>query len=599
VLGRRIETEAMRADGSELPVELAITQVETDRSLFVGYLRDISARRQRESELAAASRSLEEAEMRFRTLLERLPSIAYRAGLGSKGEWKYVSPQIEEILGYTQAEWLSDPTFWEKRMHPDDVDEVIAEELRCAAEGRALDVEYRIYARDGRVVWLRDRASIGVSDEEGCKVVEGLMTDITERKRAEAQLLYLVDHDDLTGLLTRRGFENALDRILAEQSLRDGVAVVIIDLDHLKRVNDSLGHAAGDRVIREVAAMLRDCLRGEETLARLSGDEFGLLMPGIDEDAARARVLGLLDVVRDRGGSGTITASAGIAMAANVARVTAADLLIAADTALYEAKDAGRDRVSVFTGKNRERLELVGRVREAIEGEKLILYSQPLIDLRNGEVWAEELLVRMRGTDGEVISAAQFVPIAENFGLIKLIDRWVVSQALDLAAQGRRMTVNLSAASITDLDLIRSACGRLKRERIDPDLLVFEITETTATPAIVSLQEFAAVVERAGCHLALDDVGTGFGSLTYMRHLPFRYLKIDMEFVRGAAESPADARIVRSLTSIAHGFGMRTVAEGVEDASVLEQLKAFGVDYAQGYHLGRPAPVDFSPRPGA
>lgn len=592
MLGRRVEVQAIRADGSELEVELAIARVEAAGGpLFVGYVRDITERRRREHELEAASRSLREAELRHRTLLENLPSITYRAGLGYAGGWEYISPKVEDILGYSQSEWISDASFWEKRMHPDDTARVIEEENRCAAEGRALDVEYRIHAHDGRVVWLRDRASIGEPDANGRRVVEGLMTDITERKRAEERLQHLVDHDDLTGLLNRRGLERELSNGLKHGALGSGGAVVVIDLDHLKRINDSLGHAAGDRVITELASMLRGCMRANDLVARLSGDEFGLVMPGIGEAAAHRRVLRLLDAVRGRQGSAAITASAGIAMVTDDARVTAADLLIAADTALYEAKNTGRDRVSVFSGDNRNRLEWVSRVRAAIEDEQLILYSQPLVDLRAGGVWAEELLVRMRDEDGEVIPARHFIPIAESFGLIRQVDLWVVSRAIDLAAQGRRVCVNLSAASIADLELIRSACDRLRREGIDSDLIVFEITETVATPAIESLREFSTVVERAGCHLALDDVGTGFGSLTYLRHLPFRFLKIDAEFVRGVAESSADARIVRALVSIAEGFGMRTVAEGVEDASVLEQLKTFGIDYAQGYHLGRPAPV--------
>ena len=591
LLGRRVELEAMRADGSEFPVEVTITRVDGERPLFAGYLRDITERRRRERELESTSRSLERAERRHRTLLERLPSIAYRAELGYEGRWLYISPQVEDILGYTQAEWRSDPRFWEERMHPEDVDRVIAEEHRCATEGCALDIEYRMIASDGRTVWLRDRASVGTSPEQGAAIVEGLMTDITERVLAEQRLRHLVDHDDLTGLLSRRGFEDELNRRLGNGALGAGGAVAVIDLDHLKRINDSLGHDAGDRVIKEIAAVLRTCLRDGDLFARLSGDEFGLLMPGIGQASARGRVGELLDVVRSREGPSAITASAGIAMVTDAHNLAAADLLIAADTALYEAKNAGRDRVGVFSGDSRRRLEWVSRVRTAIDEERLTLYSQPVIDLRSGEVWAEEMLVRMLDDAGEPIPARQFIPVAESFGLIRQVDRWVVSRALDLATEGRRVSVNLSAASITDRELIRLVESRMGEGAIDPDRVIFEITETVATPAVESLRGFGALVDQLGCSLALDDVGTGFGSLTYLRHLPFRYLKIDSEFVRGVAESPADARIVRSLVSIAEGFGMRTVAEGVENALVLGHLGGFGIDYAQGYHLGRPAPA--------
>jgi len=590
-LGTWIEFVGQRADGTEFPLEVAIARIESDPVLFVSQLRDISARRERDLELAEVNRSLEEAERRHRTLLENLPSITYRAGLGHGGGWEYISPQVEDVLGYTPEEWMADPDLWERAMHPDDVDRVIAEENRCAATRTALDVEYRLRHRNGDIVWVRDRASVGELAEGGRQIVEGLLWDITDRKSAEEQLQHLVDHDDLTGLYNRRGFERELDARMQAGELDQGGAIAIIDLDHLKRVNDSLGHAAGDHVIREVAAMLRARMRDSDLFSRLSGDEFGLLMPGIDAEVARQRVLELLDLVRRREGTSAITASAGIAMVSDVEGVQAADMLVAADTALYEAKDGGRDRVAVFTGEKRETLHWVSRVRTAIEQEELMLFAQPLVDLRTGEVFAEELLVRMLGEDGEPIPAGQFIPIAESFGLIRRLDRWVVGQALQLAAGGRRVSVNLSAASINDRRLVHMIESEMRATELDPDLLIFEITETVATPAIESLREFATRVERLGCNLALDYVGTGFGSLTYLRHLPFRFLKIDAEFVRGLTESAADARIVSSLVSIARGFGMRTVAEGVENEELLSRLGDFGIDYAQGYHLGRPGPL--------
>jgi diguanylate cyclase (GGDEF)-like protein/PAS domain S-box-containing protein len=591
-LNRWIEFIGRRGDGTEFPVEVAITRIDGDSVLFVSHLRDISARVERDEKLDEARRSLEEAERRYRTLLENLPSITYRAGLGYAGGWEYISPQVEEILGYTPEEWMSDPDFWERRMHPDDLDRVINEENRCMEEGIELDIEYRLYHRSGDIVWVRDRASVAEVKADGTQMVDGLLADVTDRRSAEEQLRHLVDHDDLTGLYNRRGFERELMARMESGDLEHGGAIAILDLDHLKRINDSLGHAAGDRVIREIAAMLRGRLRETDLFARLSGDEFGLLMADIDMDVARERVLELLDLVRRREGSSVITASAGIAMISDADGVEAADLLIAADTALYEAKNGGRDRLAVFTGENRETLQWVSRVRSAIENEELVLYAQPIVDLRTGGVFAEELLVRMLNEKGEPIAAGQFIPIAESFGLIRQLDRWVVKESLKLAAAGRRVSVNLSAASITDRRLVHMIDTEMRATKLDPDLLIFEITETVATPAIESLREFATRVERLGANLALDDVGTGFGSLTYLRHLPFRYLKIDAEFVRGLTDSAADARIVRSLVSIAAGFGMRTVAEGVENEQLLSKLGDFGIDYAQGYHLGRPAPID-------
>lgn len=537
--------------------------------------------------------SLAEAERRVRTLIERLPSITYRAGLGTEGEWTFVSPQIEEILGYTVEEWTSDVTFWEQHMHPDDLDRVLAEETLCADEGRSLDIEYRMQTGDGRTIWVRDRASVGERESSGVMMVEGLITDVTEQRAAEDRLRYLADHDELTGLLNRRGFEVAAEGVIAGDGLPAGRgAMVIVDLDHIKRVNDTLGRATGDRVIAEIASMLEAELAPGYVFGRLDSDEFGILIPGVGEAQALERAGSLLSVIRARQGAAALTASAGIALVERGMGVSCADLLTAADIALHQAKEAGRDRAVVFTGEDRGRLEWVGHVRKAIDEERLVLYSQPIVDMATGVPWTEELLVRMIDPVSQrPIAAGEFVPTAERFGLIRGLDHWVVGQALKLVASGRRVSANISAASIGDRDLTELVSRELAASGADPSLLTFELTETAATPAIEALRDFTTRVQQLGCGLSLDDVGTGFGSLTYLRHLPFTELKIDMQFVRGMLESNADARIVESLVVIARGLGIRTVAEGIETAALIEPLREMGVDCGQGYLFGRPAPV--------
>jgi len=548
-------------------------------------------------ERVRVSESLQQAERRVRTLIERLPSITYRAGLGADGEWTFVSPQIEEILGYTVEEWTADKSFWENHMHPDDVEWVLEEESRCAAESRPLDVEYRIQTKDGRMIWVRDRASIGIESSTGVCVVEGLITDITEQKAAEDRLRYLADHDELTGLLNRRGFEREANRVIGADGLpADRGAMLIVDLDYLKRVNDTLGRSTGDRVVAEISRLLEADLGPGCVFGRLDSDEFALLVPGVGEAQAMERAGSLLSIVRSRPGAATLTASAGVALVERSMGVSAADLLTAADIALHQAKQAGRDRAVLFTGEDRGRLEWVGHVRKAIDEDRLVLYSQPIVDMATGAPCGEELLARMIDPlSGRPISAAQFVPTAERFGLIRKLDHWVVGQALGLVAGGRRVSANISAASIGDRELTELVGSGLASNGADPSLLTFEITETAATPAIESLRDFTSRVELLGCGLSLDDVGTGFGSLTYLRHLPFTELKIDMQFVRGMLESNADARIVESLIVIASGLGMRTVAEGVEDPALIGPLRKLGVDMGQGYLFGRPAPIVLSP----
>lgn len=590
LLGRRIELPAVRSDGSELQVELTVTRADGDAPRFVGYLRDISDQLRKDAEL-------EDAERRYRRLVERLPCVSYLAEYGAEGRWHYVSPQIQEMLGYTPQEWLAEERLWLSRVHPDDRERILAEEDRCAAEGLPFDLEYRMHARDGRLVWVRDAAAIGRRGADGQVEVEGLLTDITAQKLAEEELRYRANHDDLTDLFSRRRFEEELERYTSSSNGAGG-AVLILDLDHLKFVNDSLGHDVGDGILRGVAATLRESVQEAEVIGRLGGDEFAVLLPEIDEEKSRARAIELLRLIRSRRGRVSVTASAGIALLDGASTMTAADVLVAADIALYEAKGLGRDRVAVSRVGAGERLEWVGRVRRTIREGGLALCSQPIIDVVSGKTIREELLVRMVGDRGELIPPRSWLPTAERFGLIRDVDRWAVSRAIRLAATGRPIAVNLSGRSIGDPGLIQLIERELRTSGADPDNVVFEITETAATTAIEELGEFAARIERLGCTLALDDFGTGFGSFTYLRHLPVRYLKIDVQFVRGLLDSIADAQIIRSIVAIARTIGMRTVAEGVEDDGTLEILRQCGVDYAQGFHLGRPTRVE-DPRPSA
>ena len=288
----------------------------------------------------------------------------------------------------------------------------------------------------------------------------------------------------------------------------------------------------------------------------------------------RRRLAALLRAVRGRESRLAARASAGAVIFGTETAATDEDLIVAADIALHEAKERGGDRYEIFTGAGSERLAWVGRLREAIDNDRLCLYEQPIFDLRNDdERVGSELLVRMLEPDGSVLPPAAFLPTAERFGLIREIDRWVIDRAVAVAARGRPVTINLSARSISDPGLSDHIGEALDGAGADPAQVVFELTETAAATASEDLHEFGARIKELGCALAIDDFGTGFGSLTYLKHLPVRYLKIDMEFVRGITESAADRAIVQSIVTIADSLGMRTIGEGVEDQATLDGLR--------------------------
>ena len=528
---------------------------------------------------------LEHAEERYRGLIERLPMVSYLAECGTDGAWLYVSPQIEALLGYTPEEWLADPGLWWERVHPEDRPAVMAEEQECAETLEPSTLDYRMIARDGRVVWVRDESSYGREGDEGRVLVEGVLLDVTDQRLAEEDLRHAVDHDELTGLANRRRFAEEL-RTRRERDERGAVA--LIDLDDLKYVNDSLGHAAGDALLRSVSASLTNALRPGEFVARIGGDEFTIVLDVAGEKPLRRRLAAFLRAVRGRDERVTARASCGAVLFDAASAATDEDLLIAADIAMRAAKERGGDRYEVFTGSGTERLAWVGHVREAIDADRLTLHRQPIFKLADGTAAADEILVRMVEPDGSVLSPSAFLPTAERFGLILEIDRWVIARAIETAAVDGPITINVSARSISDPALPHHIATALRRGGADPANVVFEITETAAATAGEELRAFGARIERLGCALAIDDFGTGFGSLTYLKHLPVRYLKIDMEFVRGLSESAADRAIVQSIVTIARSLGMQTIGEGVEDEATLATLTELGVDYAQGYHLGRP-----------
>jgi diguanylate cyclase (GGDEF)-like protein len=432
------------------------------------------------------------------------------------------------------------------------------------------------------------------------------------RAAAEAKLRYLVDHDPLTGLLNRRAYELILtDHLTRGERYGHEGAVMMLDLDEFKQVNDTLGHSAGDDLIVRVGNALAARLRESDTVARLGGDEFAILLPKGARPEAEQVATALLDTIRAersaRGREGRarpVSASIGVAPLAGLEGITAEQALINADLAMYDAKEAGRDRFETYDSSStakagiQSRLEWVERIRTALDEDLFTLHAQPVVEAATGETTQLELLIRMTGPEDELVMPASFLPIAERFGLINEIDHWVVTQTIKLlGAQARRgvrptVEINLSGHSLTDPNLADHIASELRNSNVDPTQLIFEVTETAAISNIEAAQHFAEQLAKLGCRFALDDFGAGFGSFYYLKHLPFDFIKIDGEFIHQLVTDPTDRLVVSAVVDLARGLGKRTIAEFVGDEATVATLRVLGVDYLQGYHLGKPAPVE-------
>jgi diguanylate cyclase (GGDEF)-like protein/PAS domain S-box-containing protein len=472
-------------------------------------------------------------------------------------------------------------------------------------------VEKRFRRPDGETRWLSVSASSVRFEGDPRLYAVHQIEDVTERREFEQRLRFLADHDVLTNLFNRRRFEEELARQV-DRAGRYGEAgaLLLLDVDNFKYANDSFGHRAGDEVIREVGRRLARRLRRSDVLARLGGDEFAVLLPRAGAASARRVAEDLLAAVRGEpvvldaasGQAVHLTASLGVALFEG-AQAGRDDLLALADAAMYDAKEAGRNGIAVYDcGDGRQeaiarRVALMQRIREALEGEGFELYAQPILDLASRRLTHSEVLLRLRGGDGELISPGEFLPLAESFGLMPAIDRWVVREAIGLAAEQQRageeirLEVNLSAQSLGDRCLPAAIEERIVALGVDPARLIFEVTETAAISNFEHAREFIERLQAIGCSFALDDFGAGYGSFRYLKHLPFDYLKIDGEFIRDLPRNRDDQLMVRSLVSAARGLGKRIVAEFVGDDETVEMLAGWGVHYAQGFHIAEPAPV--------
>lgn len=530
-----------------------------------------------------------------------------------EGRVEYLNPIAETLTGWTTVDAAGRPLLEVFRIVNEHTREVAVNPVaHCLEEGRIVGLANHtaLIARDGTEYVIEDSAAPIRNARNRVLGAVLVFRDVTEDRLVQRQLRYLAQRDTLTGLYNRHYFEQELGR--AVQVARRGTlsfAMFYMDLDQFKLINDTAGHGTGDELLREVAQFFARRVRQSDILARLGGDEFGVLLNGVDEAEAREVADDLLTVMESfdfshQGVRYDISTSIGIAMI-GPETLSSAEVLRHADIACYAAKREGRNQSHVYSDTDDVDLATIGEmkllsdIKTALAQDRFVLHFQPIHSLVEGGEKLYEVLVRMMDADGELIWPNVVIPTAERYGLMTQLDKWVVQQVFDRLESELEQdspvcfTVNLSGASVGDSELLKLIKQQVQKRLVPAERIIFEITETAAIAVahIEKAEAFMRELRGLGCRFALDDFGTGFSSFTYLKYLPVDFIKIDGTFVRDILSDPVDQAMVRSINQIAHSLEKKTVAEFVENEEILKALESFGVDYAQGYHLGRPGPA--------
>ena len=525
-----------------------------------------------------------------------------------RNEILMINPYGLAITGYTFAELQGQPfvTLLLQDESADKARDHLAELV--TGDLAHLEEECDIRCKDHgslKVVWQHSRLK---GEGDAAALILSVGMDITARKKAELRLAWLADHDPLTGLFNRRRFTQELnDAVAAARRYRRSGALLFLDLDQFKYINDTSGHHAGDRLLQRLGELLPSILREVDVIGRLGGDEFAVILnQATAEEAVQvakkilAHICEIEFSVEER--IHKLSASIGIALFPEHG-IRIEDLLSRADLAMYQVKDSGRGSWYLLSSEDqsqrlmRERVFWKQQVEHALKDKRFLLFVQPIVGIQSQTVSHYEVLLRMQGNDGEIIGPTQFIEVAERSGLIHSIDRMVMAEAIRYQAlamtQGVRitLTVNLSAHAFNNPDLLEQLKQLLKDTGLDPKQLIFEMTETAALADMVAAQQLMEAINDIGCQFALDDFGTGFSSFYYLKKLPFEFIKIDGSFISKLAERVDDQVLVKAMGEIARAFGKRTIAEQVEDEKTLALLAHYGIDYAQGYYVGRPVPI--------
>ncbi|MGD8378911.1 MAG: EAL domain-containing protein [Gammaproteobacteria bacterium] len=587
----------LRSDGSRLDVDIAWHGVRfAGRDAALVLIGDIT-------DLVRSEQALQLQTVYFRQLFENSPEGIVI--LDRKDRIVDANQGFRRLFGYDMAE-LKNHSINELIVPPDKLKEASRLSDSVLAD-RVVERETVRQRRDGTLI---DVSVLGYPIRvNGEQIgVFGIYKDITERRRIAGALAYQASHDPLTDLLNRRGFDQRA-RTLVEGRSRESRqhALIYLDLDQFKVVNDTCGHTAGDRVLTEVARLLRAQVRESDTLARLGGDEFAILLANCPLDRAEAIAAAIVERINTnrfawREQLFKLGASAGVVgIDESVADLTS--LMSAADAACFMAKEKGRNRVQVYrkddaqVARRHGEMSWVSRINQALESDRFVLYFQKISSLPlKGEGGAAhyEILLRMCGEDGELVPPATFIAAAERYNLMPSIDRWVVDHVFaELARRGTvqdTVCINLSGTTLSDPAFADFVADRFNRYRIEPGCVCFEVTETSAIANLEGAAAFMASMREMGCSIALDDFGSGMSSFTYLKSLPVDFLKIDGTFVRGLVDDPVDCAMTEAIHRVGKVMGIRTIAEFVENRDIARRLSELGVDFGQGYGIHRPEP---------
>jgi diguanylate cyclase (GGDEF)-like protein/PAS domain S-box-containing protein len=542
-----------------------------------------------------------EVARRYRTLIEQLPLVVYLDELDSVSSNIFTSRQIEPILGYSVEEWAADPDLFTRLLHPDDRERVLAAHAHTHATHEPLSLEYRLIARDGRVVHLRDEGVVVIGDDGKPLYLHGYLLDITREREAEEQLRQLALYDPLTGLANRAFFHERLKHaIKLRHEEGHATGLLYIDLDGFKGINDRWGHDLGDEVLHEIGKRIEHSVRPGDTAARLGGDEFAVVLtePVTPDDAVAVAERLLTEIARPReSGPAPLYTAASIGIAFGNDDET---LLREADIAMYRAKshsdmgyaffDAQLDRVAV------ERSQRIGELREGIAREEFRLDYQAVVDLGRSAITGYEALVRWEHPTAGELPPGEFIPLAEETGLIVGLGEWVLREACTEATRlyqlhGRpvHMSVNVSARQLHHPDFFRHVSRALDSSALLPSLLTLELTESTLLASDERVARTLQRIKDLGVTLALDDFGTGYASLSYLREFPIDIVKIDRSFTANAGSEAGDLVLLKGIIDLGHALDLNLVAEGIETSEQHTMVRQLGCHQAQGFYFGRPS----------